>query len=125
MALSKKTFLYEFLARIQEGVITGAHVKYRTVVKDGATVLSDAEGPAQAVSLAGEDLAKVMSEVHIAAQARIEQLTAELAQAKDSLAETRSQLGEAESAMETASATIASLSSELTAARAAVAQQSA
>ena len=56
MAITKTQSPYEFLVRWTDGKISGAHIKFleRIIDDDGVTVLSEKEGMAQPVSMAGE-----------------------------------------------------------------------
>ncbi len=54
--ITKTQAPYEFLIRWTDGKISGAHIKFleRIIDDDGVTVLSEKEGMAQPVSMAGE-----------------------------------------------------------------------
>jgi hypothetical protein len=54
--ITKTQSPYEFLVRWTDGKISGAHIKFleRIIDDDGVTVLSEKEGMAQPVSMAGE-----------------------------------------------------------------------
>lgn len=54
MTIEKVTTPYEFLIRWKDGLITGAHVKFLEQLKEDGAVLTEKEGQAIPVSLAGE-----------------------------------------------------------------------
>src|ERR1035437_3830799 len=69
MPLTKTQSPYEFLVRWKDGKIAGAHVKFleRVIDHDGVTVLSEIEGMAQPVSMAGEvgyPIADIFAAIH-------------------------------------------------------------
>ena len=54
MAITKTTTPYEFLVRWKDGAIAGAHIKFLETVSENGVVLSQKEGIASPVSMAGE-----------------------------------------------------------------------
>lgn len=99
MALTEKTTPYEFLARLADGVLTGAHVGFRTQILRDGVVISDVAEPVQSVAVgarAGFPLADVVGEVCAAALLRVDELTAQLATATAELATVRAELAAAQ-----------------------------
>lgn len=87
MAITKTQTPYEFLVRWKDGKIAGAHVKFlEKVIDDDGSVLSEKEGNALPVSLAGEagyPLADVLNFAQTTALATAESATADAAKAKN------------------------------------------
>ena len=54
MAITKTNQPYEFLARWNNGTLAGAHIRFLETISEDGVVLSQKEGNAQPVSLAGE-----------------------------------------------------------------------
>lgn len=54
MAITKTNQPYEFLARWNNGALAGAHIRFLETISEDGVVLSQKEGNAQPVSLAGE-----------------------------------------------------------------------
>ena len=54
MAITKTNQPYEFLARWNNGTLAGAHIRFLETITEDGVVLSQKEGNAQPVSLAGE-----------------------------------------------------------------------
>lgn len=54
MAITKTQSPYEFLVRWNNGVLSGAHIRFLETIADGAEIISQKEGNAQPVSMAGE-----------------------------------------------------------------------
>lgn len=54
MAITKTTIPYEFLVRWTNGVLSGAHIRMLEIISENGVVLTQKEGNAQPVSLAGE-----------------------------------------------------------------------
>ena len=54
MAITKQNTPYEFLVRWNNGAVSGAHIRFLEMIREDGVVLSQKEGPAQPVSLAGE-----------------------------------------------------------------------
>jgi hypothetical protein len=95
MALTEKTTPYEFLARLTDGKLTGAHVGFRTQILRDGVVVSDVAEPVQSVAVgikAGFPLADVVGEVCAAALLKVDELTAQLAAANAELAAVRAEL---------------------------------
>ena len=108
MVITKIVVPYEFLVRWKNGKISGAHVKFLETISEDGVVVSEKEGMAQPVSMAGElgyPIADIFaairldsvataqaavtacSDAHAAeAQAKDAQATAEKAQAEAKLA---------------------------------------
>lgn len=53
MAITKTNQPYEFLVRWKDGAITGAHIKMLETIAEDGVVLSQKEGVAMPVSMAG------------------------------------------------------------------------
>ena len=83
MAITKTQQPYEFVIRWKNGKISGAHIKFldRIIDDDGVTVLSEKEGEAQSVSMAGEvgyPIADILTLVQSTALADLATVTAQL-----------------------------------------------
>lgn len=94
---TEKTTPYEFLARLTDGKLTGAHVGFRTQILRDGVVVSDVAEPVQSVAVgtkAGFPLADVVGEVCAAALLRVDELTAQLATANAELAAVKTELAE-------------------------------
>lgn len=101
MALTEKTTPYEFLARLTDGKLTGAHVGFRTQILRDGVVVSDVAEPVQSVAVgtkAGFPLEDVVGEVCAAALLKVDELTAELAVAKTELARAQTELAASKAA---------------------------
>ncbi|TXT39207.1 MAG: hypothetical protein FD135_2357 [Comamonadaceae bacterium] len=70
MAITKQITAYEFLVRWNNGVLAGAHIRMLETISENGVVLSQKEGAAQPVSLAGElgfPIADVLSALQVTA----------------------------------------------------------
>jgi len=70
MAITKQQTPYEFLVRWTNGTVAGAHIRFLERLVDDGTVLSEKEGNAHPVSMAGEvgfPIADILDAVQIAA----------------------------------------------------------
>lgn len=54
MAITKTNTPYEFLVRWNNGAVAGAHIRFLETISENGTVLTQKEGPAMPVSMAGE-----------------------------------------------------------------------
>ena len=82
MAINETQQPYEFLVRWNNGVITGAHVKYKTILDRDGVVFQETEGPALPVGTEEYPLLDILTKMQIDALVSIDSLTAELTQAK-------------------------------------------
>jgi len=96
MAIVKQQTPYEFLVRWDNGVVVGAHIRFlERLVEDGA-VISEKEGHAKPVSLAGEagfPIADILSLVQTNALADLATAQAALAVSEAKVAALQAQLG--------------------------------
>ena len=70
MAITKQQTPYEFLVRWTNGTVAGAHIRFLERLVEDGTVLSEKEGNAHPVSMAGEvgfPIADILDAVQIAA----------------------------------------------------------
>lgn len=79
---------YEFLARWDKGgKLVGAHVQWRYVIRDGDKIIGESVTGAKAVTLKdgtpGFPLADILSDMHIAALAGLNEATAKIAELED------------------------------------------
>ena len=82
MAINETKQPYELLIRWNNGVITGAHVKYKTILDRDGVVFQETEGPALPVGTEEYPLSDILTQMQIDALVSIDSLTAELTQAK-------------------------------------------
>lgn len=116
MALEKTQQPYEFLARWDEqGKLSGAHVKFRTIVTDDGSVLSRVDGDALPVDIGvgqGFPLTDILSQLHIDAVA---QAATAAAQAEEAKAASAASAQQAANMKAKADAAVTALDSALTA----------
>ena len=102
MAITKTTTPYEFLVRWNNGALSGAHVRFLETISEDGVVLTQKEGNAMPVSMAGEagyPLADVLTAVQQTALA--------------DLAAAQATASSATAAIATKDATIASLQAQI------------
>ena len=90
MAITKTNTPYEFLVRWTDGTIAGAHVRFLETISEDGTVLTQKEGNAMPVSMAGEagyPLADILSSIQTQAIIEREDAVAAKATAEAALAQ--------------------------------------
>jgi len=96
MAIVKQQTPYEFLVRWDNGVVVGAHIRFLERLVEDGTVISEKEGHAKPVSLAGEagfPIAGILSLVQANALADLATAQAALAVSEAKVAALQAQLG--------------------------------